>query len=243
MKSTINSILFSIAIIIASVVLGYAYVKSKEKERALSVTGLGKKDFSSDLIVWDGHFSREASDLKFASNELHKDRKIIQGYLKKNGVNDNEIVFNAIEISKLNESKYSSEGKYVGEVFKGYTLTQSVQITSKDIDKIEDISRKITELINEGIQFYSDPPRYYYTKLSDLKIELISAATIDARTRAEKISENSNGKIDELMSAQMGIFQITGQYSSEDFSWGGTFNTSSREKSATITMKLKYKIK
>ena len=61
--------------------------------------------------------------------------------------------------------------------------------------------------------------------------------------RAEKISEKSGGKIDKLISAQMGIIQITGQNSNEDYSYGGTFNTSSKEKTASITMKLTYKIK
>lgn len=92
------------------------------------------------------------------------------------------------------------------------------------------------------MKFYSEPPRYYYTKLADLKIEMISKATEDARIRAEKISEFSGGNLGELQSARMGIFQITGQNSNEDYSWGGTYNTSSREKTASITMKLNYEI-
>ncbi len=71
---------------------------------------------------------------------------------------------------------------------------------------------------------------------------MISKATKDARIRAEKISEFSGGQLGELESAKMGIFQITGQNSKEDYSWGGTFNTSSREKTASITMKLVYKV-
>jgi hypothetical protein len=72
---------------------------------------------------------------------------------------------------------------------------------------------------------------------------MISKATEDARIRAEKISEFSGGKLGKLESAKMGVFQITGQNSKEDYSWGGTFNTSSREKTASITMKLVYKVK
>ena len=53
----------------------------------------------------------------------------------------------------------------------------------------------------------------------------------------------SGAKIDKLQNAQMGIFQITGQNSNEEYSWGGTFNTSSKEKKASITIKLTYKIK
>jgi hypothetical protein len=71
---------------------------------------------------------------------------------------------------------------------------------------------------------------------------MISKATEDARLRAEKIAENSGGKLDDLISAQMGIFQITGQNSNEDYSWGGTYNTASKKKTASITMKLNYEV-
>ena len=137
---------------------------------------------------------------------------------------------------------YSPDGKFIGEEFVEYELTQTVAIESKDVNKIEKISREITELLNHGVQFYSESPRYYFTKLADLKIQMISKATEDARIRAEKIAEFSGGKLGKLESARMGIFQITGQNSKESYSWGGTFNTSSREKTASITMKLTYKV-
>jgi hypothetical protein len=60
--------------------------------------------------------------------------------------------------------------------------------------------------------------------------------------RAEKIAEFSGGTMGSLESAKMGIFQITGQNSKENYSWGGTLNTASREKTASITMKLVYKV-
>ena len=69
---------------------------------------------------------------------------------------------------------------------------------------------------------------------------MISRATADARQRAEIIAKNSGGQLGELVSAKMGIFQITGQNSNEDYSWGGTYNTSSKKKTASITMKLTY---
>jgi hypothetical protein len=61
--------------------------------------------------------------------------------------------------------------------------------------------------------------------------------------RAENIAKNSGASLGKLISANMGIFQITGQNSGEDYSWGGTFNTSSKAKTASITMKLDYHIK
>jgi hypothetical protein len=238
-----NSILFSVAIVVAAVVLGNAFVHRNKAESQISVTGLGEKNFRSDLIVWEGSFSRENMNLKEASADLNSDKAKIQKYLLDNGVEKSSIVFSAINVSELTRQKYSLSGERVGEEFAGYKLTQSIEITSKDIDMVEAISRKITELLNDGIQFNSENPRYYYTKLADLKIVLVSEATKDARERAEKIAEESGSKLGDLQSAQMGIIQITGQNSNEDYSWGGTYNTSSREKTASITMKLTYSIK
>ncbi|MCK9628802.1 MAG: SIMPL domain-containing protein [Bacteroidales bacterium] len=243
MKNIYKYILISAAIVIAAIILGNAYVKRSQAERQISVTGLSEKNFTSDLIVWEGFFSKVRSDLKSASFELNKDKELIGEYLKKNGIEKKDIVFSAIEINEQVKRKYSPSGEYLGEDFTGYKLTQSIQITSRDIEKIEELSRNITELINDGVQFNSKPPRYYYTKLADLKLELVSEATEDARQRAEKIAEKSGSSIGKLVTAQMGIIQITGQNSTEEYSWGGTFNTSSREKTASITMKLVYRVK
>lgn len=242
MNKNLNSILFSAAIVIAAIVLANAFSNRNKAVSQISVTGLGEKNFQSDLIVWEGSFSRNNMDLKIASSELNIDKSLIENYLAKNGVAKTDIVFSAVNINELRRQKYSQSGELAGEEFAGYRLTQSIEITSKEINKIEGISRRITELLNVGIQFNSQNPRYYYTKLADLKILLVSEATKDARERAEKIAEESGSKIDELTSAQMGIIQITGQNSNEDYSWGGTYNTTSKDKTASITMKLSYKI-
>lgn len=243
MKTNLNAIVFSIAIVIAAIVLGNAYVKRTKIVGDISVTGLGEKNFISDLIVWNGSFSKENVDLKQAYTDLKNDKNTITDYLKQNGINTKEIVFSAVNTKNNTKKRYSNDGRIIGEDFTGYILTQSIQLTSKEVEKVENISRNITELLNKGIKFYSESPRYYYTRLTELKIELVSKATEDARLRAEKISEKSGGKIDKLISAQMGIIQITGQNSNEEYSWGGTFNTSSKDKTASITMKLSYKIK
>jgi len=242
MKRIITAAIFGFTIIIGAYILGNAVVHRNKGVGTISVTGLGKADFTSDLIVWEGSFSRENSNLQQAYGDLKNDKEIISAYLTSKGIGPESLVFNAVNSRKNTRNKYSDEGQFMGEEFLGYILTQTVKIESKDVENVEKVSREITELLNRGIQFYSQPPRYYYTKLADLKIEMISKATEDARLRAEKIAENSGSRLDNLLTANMGIFQITGQNSNEDYSWGGTYNTSSKEKTASITMKLTYEI-
>ena len=243
MKNHSNAIIFGLAIIISSIFLGNAYVQRSEHQGQIQVTGLAEEDFTSDLIVWEGRFDVFNVNLKDAFVQLDIDKKIIKDYLVSKGVDPSQIVFTAINTHQRNKRKYNDKGGYIGDEFLGYELNQSVQIESHEVVKIETISREITELIKQGVSFYSGAPRYFYTKLADLKIEMISKATEDARLRAEKISEFSGGQLGELQSARMGIFQITAQNSAEDYSWGGTFNTTAKNKTASITMKLEYSVK
>jgi len=241
MKNNLSAAIFGLAIVLSAFVLGYSFMNRNRPDGSISVTGLGKTDFTSDLIVWEGSFSEESLNLQQAYSDLEKDKKIISEYLLSKGIKNDELVFNAVNSRKDTRRKYTSDGKYIGDEFLGYVLTQSLQIDSRDVENVEKVSREITELLNKGIQFYSQAPRYYYTKLADLKIEMISKATSDAKTRAETIAENSGGDLGRLISAKMGIFQITGQNSNDNYTWGGTFNTESKEKTASITMKLVYK--
>ncbi|WP_268033214.1 SIMPL domain-containing protein [Algoriphagus sp. PAP.12] len=241
MKS-ITAIIFSVAIVLAAIVLGNAIINRNRAQGTINVTGLGESNFTSDLIVWDGNFSRNSSDIQTAYANLEKDRKAVTEYLESKGIPASQLVFNAVTTNPQYRQNYSDDGRYLGQTFTGYQLNQSLQIESKEVEKVEKISREITELLNQGIAFYSQQPRYYYTELESLKLEMIAKATEDARVRAEKIAENSGSKLDDLISANMGVFQITGQNSGEDYSWGGAFNTSSKNKTASITMKLVFEV-
>jgi hypothetical protein len=187
MKAPINSIIIALAIIITALIFSSAFRNRSKSNNSIAVTGLGSKDFVSDLIVWSGSFIRKNANLKDAYAELDKDREKINEYLVSKGIKAVNIVFSAIEINKEFEDVYDANGKRLKSVFSGYRLSQNVQIESGEVDKVEGISRQVSELINSGIEFYSNAPQYYYTKLAELKIEMIAEATKDANTRAKKL--------------------------------------------------------
>ena len=242
MRKNLSSLIFAIAIIIAAFVFANAVINRNRPQGMIHVTGLGEQNFTSDLVVWEGNFSRESKDLKAADASLESDRTAVTNYLKSKGIPFEQLVFNAVSTNPIYQQNYTANGNYAGQTFQGYQLNQSLVIESKEVEKVEKISREITELLNQGITFYSQPPRYYYTQLESLKLEMIAKATEDGRIRAERIAENSNSSLGDLVTANMGIFQITGQNSGEDYSWGGTFNTSAKNKTASITMKLSFEV-
>jgi hypothetical protein len=236
---------FSIAlsVVLSAYLLADAFRNRNESSNVISVTGLGSKDFASDLIVWSGSFHKMNPELRIAYSELDAAREVIKGYLVQKGIPSEEIIFSAIDIEQQFDTRYDENGNQLSSEFKGYRLQQSVQIESRQVELVEGVSRNVTELINSGIEFYSNKPSYYYTRLAELKIEMIAEATKDASIRAQKIAENAGGSLGDLKSADMGVIQIVGQNSSDDYSWGGSLNTTSKNKTASITVNLQYQSK
>jgi len=242
MKTNTNAIIIALAVVIAAFLFSNAFQNRNQSNDTVSVTGLGKKDFVSDLIVWSGSFSKKSIILKEAYAALDSDREKIKAYLTSKGIAGNEIVFSAVNFNKDFDFVYNENGSTKQQIFTGFSLTQTVTIQSKEVNKIEELSRQSSELINSGVEFYSNAPEYYYTKLAELKVKMIAEATKDACVRAKSIAENAGAKLGNLKKSDMGVFQITGQNSSEDFSYGGSFNTVSKNKTANITVKLVYQV-
>ena len=171
---------------------------------------------------------------------MKKDEKVVTDYLQSKGLSKNELTTSSISTEKLFDYKYDENGRQTGSEFRGYKLSESVTIESKDLIKIDKISREITELIQQGVELTSSSPNYYYTKLGELKLGLLAKASEDGRKRAETIAINAQSKLGDLHKATMGVFQITGQNENEDYSFGGAFNTTNINKTATITVKMDF---
>lgn len=237
--------LCAVAVILCTLIFTKGLVSYKSSQTGgLSATGSASIDFESDLIVWRGTYSAYANTTSEAYSRLQRDSDKIKSFLSDYGIEEDDIVFSAIDISKRYSSNYNDAGNYVGDTFAGYELYQTVTVSSEDVDSVEEVSRDITELIEEGVEFTSNSPEYYYQDLDSLKLQLVEAATENAKERIDLMAKGSGCVVGKLVSSNLGVFQITGQNSADDeYSSGGTYNTSSRMKTATITVKLNYTVK
>lgn len=207
----------------------------------ITATGSASCDFEADLIVWRGSFSVHGETPKEAYGIIKKDAELVRQYLEENEVAEDEMIFSSVNISQAYTSRYDDEGRYLGDEPDGYDLTQSLTVSSYEIDRVETISRDITKLIESGVEFESELPEYYYTKLDEVKLDLIDKATANAKQRIDIMSQGSGAKVGGLQSATLGVFQITAKNSgSEAYSYDGYLDTSSRQKTANITVRLNY---
>ncbi|MBQ3173198.1 MAG: SIMPL domain-containing protein [Alistipes sp.] len=236
-------IIIATAIVLSAVVLATAYTQRyRTATGTITVTGLGETEFTSDLIIIKGHLHVEQYNVADGYRRMDSDRTKVVNFLKSHGIAEDNISF-AMLTHHENYSSVYQEGKYIGETFDGYSLKQEFTIESKDIDAVESVARELTSLLADGINISVDEPMYFYSDLNTLKLDLIASAAADARERAELIASNSHAKLGDLTWSTAGVFQITAATGDEEFSAGGAFNLSSREKKARVTVRAEYKIK
>ena len=235
-------LVLGLAAVVCAFIVGRAYTYKYRVQDTVVVTGLGETEFTSDLIVWSGALTAESQNVAAGYAQIEASKKKVQEYLAAKGVPAEAVVFESVNVEKQFTSVYQ-DGKWAGNRFSGYELRQRFTVESQEVEKVETVSREISSLIAQGVSIEAYAPDYYYTKLDDVKMGLIETASADARMRAEKIAANAGTKIGKVASARMGVFQITGANSNEEFSAGGSFNTSSRNKKARITMRIEYRVK
>jgi len=235
------ALVLAIAFVLGIWIAGSTYL-SVRKQRIVSVTGNAEQDFESDLIVWSASFRVQRATLSEAYTEIERERTVVQDYLQQSGLKPDGYSFGSLDVSQNYSSGYDTHGNYQ-QVPNGYVLTQSVTITSGDLDGVEELSKSISSLISQGVEITSQAPAYYYTNLDDLKHQMLRQASEDALDRAEEIASGSRGKVGKLQNASMGVFQIVGKNAGEDYSWGGAFNTSSRQKTISVTVRATYALR
>ncbi|MDO4939061.1 MAG: SIMPL domain-containing protein [Lachnospiraceae bacterium] len=245
-KSIIVAIIIGLSAMGCVVLGSMGLVKMRKVNNAsgFSATGSAKCDFVSDLIVWRGDFNVTAETTSEAYAQIKEDAEKTKKFMMDNGVTEDEMVFSSVNIYRNTYPQFDENGNYIRDLQGDYTLSQQVEISSSDVEKVEKLSRDISAIIESGVQFNSWSPEYYYTRLDELKLQLIEEATANARQRIELMAQESGAQTGELLSANLGVFQITAQNSSsDDYSYGGTFNTGSKNKTASITVKLNYAVK
>jgi len=222
----------------SSFIVTNGITRISSSKNVITVTGSAKKQIKSDFVIWYGDFTTQFTTLAEAYNKINIDKEKVHTYLLNKGVKETEIGFQTIQTEVLYQT--DSNGQKTN-VIDSYKLTQSVEVQSSDIDKIGQISLDSMNLIKQDISFNSNSPQYIYTKLADLKIDMLGLATKDTKNRAIKIAENTGSKVGKLISSRMGVFQITPLYST-DASDYGINDTSTVDKEITAVMSCDFEI-
>ena len=233
-----SGLALGVCVVIASLVFGWFYSNAKKGDDAITVTGSAKRRITSDLVIWSAGVSQQAPQLADAYKSLADNVPRIKQYLLSKGIPENQMTVSSI--SSVTLKGKDSDGNETNEIT-GYSLSQSIEVRSNDVQKIAQIARESTELLNQGILLESAAPKYYYTAIGDLKIEMLGEAAKDAKERASKIAQSTGNSIGSVRSAKMGVLQITAA-DSTDVSDYGVYDTSTIEKDMTAVVNVSFAV-
>lgn len=233
----IPALIMGVSLILVSFILAHG-LKNIKGDQTINVTGSAKKLIISDLGVLKGNFNITGSTTQEAYRELERQKPIVVNYLKSKGFDEKAIDFKTINVYP--QYNYGPNGQQLD--VRGYNINQSLEVSSKDVDKIKATSIDIASLFEQGLSFNVSSPEYYYTKLSDVKIEIQAEAAKDAKLRGEKVVEATGRSLGTLTSARMGVLQITPENSNNTSDYGIN-DVSSIRKEITAVVNANFEIK
>ena len=241
-----NNLLLGVCIIIAASFLGSSFEAAKKYDNinkmTIQVKGFASQDITSDLATWSGSFYVNNADLKQSFSDIQIVKSKVVTFFNNMGVDTKNIQFSSIGTETIYEQVRVDYGYVPSNNIIGYKLNQMISIESNDINLIENISKLSTNLIEQGINFDSHAPQYYYTKIEELKLEMLANSAKDAKKRAEKLAENTDSEVGKLVSASQGVFQITSKNSQEVSSYG-MYDTYNKEKTISAVITPEFEVK
>ena len=192
--------------------LGYfvatAAIDFKQYDRSVTVKGLSEREYKADIVIWPIEFTLADNDLEQIYRTIDSHTFKIKSFLEVNNIASDEISFSSPSITDKTAQQYGG-----GQAPRyRYSAIQTVTVYSKNIDVVRSIMSKLSELGKQGIVFsgggYEYQTEYIFTRLNEVKPEMIEEATRKAREVAEKFASDSESKLGKIKKASQGQFSI-----------------------------------
>ncbi len=243
------ALLISLGLIASTIIGSQTYFTVKSFDNSITVTGSAERTVTSDRAKWTAGFSRSTGieDFKAGNDGMQKDLTTVKQLFKDRGIADSDVTVQAPSVTPVCEGQgslgYDKLGQNCGSnKTVGYTIQQTVIVESNEVDKVTKLSQEASgALSNSGIMFTTGSLEYYFSKLDDLKLEMLGEATNNAQARAQKILDATHTKLGGLQNAGMGVFQVTPVNSTEVSDYG-TYDTSSIDKKITAIVHASFKL-
>ena len=176
---------------------------------SVTVKGLSEREYEADIVIWPIQFTEASNDLGQLYGALDSSAQKIRAFLTANGIKPADISAAAPAITDKSAQQY---GNNAPAPFR-YTALQVVTVYSSDISAVRGVMSKLSDLGKQGIVItrgdYQAQTEYLFTRLNEVKPEMIEEATRKAREVAQKFAEDSDSTLGKIRKASQGQFSIT----------------------------------
>jgi len=187
---------------------GSSAIKFKEYERTVTVKGLSEREYKADIVIWPIQFTAADNKLGELYKSIEDSTEKIREFLEHNGIKSEEISFSIPSITDKSAQQYGNQER---AKFR-YTASQTVTVYSKNINPVRNVMSSLSELGKQGIVFtggnYQSQTESLFTRLNEIKPEMIEEATRKAREVAKKFAFDSKSTLGKIKKASQGQFSI-----------------------------------
>ena len=232
---TREAVVLAMGLVVGAMCLGAFHYASRQVQSSIQVTGAATQPFDADVLKWRVTLARTAGtdDMRAAYARLQSDLETLRAQLRDGGIADQDITVRAVNT----QPTYDRDGRPTG-----YRLVQDVLVISSDLAKLESMAVNPAGLLEKGVVLDNSYVEYHSSQINTLKHDLLAAATQDARKRAEQIAQTAGASLGNLRSARSGVFQIKEPYSASADDYG-MFDTSTRHKEITVTVRAEFALR
>lgn len=207
-KWIVPAIIIAIGLFLLGQRIEQGIIRSKEAVRTVSVKGLSEREVPADKVIWPLVYKEIGNDLQTIYRTVNAKNAIVIDFLRSNDIPESEISVAPPAIVDIQADRYGNQA-----VPYRYNVTSVITVSSNQVDKVRDLIVKQSSLLEKGVAIvtgdYQYNTQYLFTKLNELKPEMIAEATQNARIAAEKFAKDSDSKLGKISSAYQGQFSIT----------------------------------
>ena len=217
-KFELRSVFVALSIVIGLSLLGFFIFKGlktfSDKDRVVTVKGLAEMNMTATSAIVTLDFSYSGDNLQDIVKQTENKKNAILAYLTANGYDKSEITINNIAVNdrqKYYETQFHNNQQVQVKVDR-YTITQGINIQSKDVKSTEDKNARILlDLVSKDLTC-NISTNYTFPDLNSIKPQLIAESTKNARIAGEQFANDSQAKLGKIKTASQGQITIAGKY-------------------------------
>ena len=220
------ALLLAAGIIVGGYLLGDGLRRARLADRSVTMRGLAERNVTADLATWSLGFTASGTDPGEVQARIDRDQRTIQEFFRAAG---------------FPASVLSDGGGTINTVYDNdrqaniTTINRTLQFRSNDVMRAQQAYSRQFNLIRSGVQLDGSGMNYSFTRLNDIKPELIGQSIQDARRGAERFAQDSGASVGAIRSATQGYFSIGARDGDGDGEGGSSGNSTPLQKVRVVT--------
>lgn len=202
----IGTLLISLGIAVAGYFISQTLYNSKVALNTADVKGLAERRVEADKAYWQIQYTVSGSNKSeiptlYEMSEL--DQQKIISLLLESGFSKEEVIPGVINYLK---KEFRDENQKLVE--ERHFLVGEIDIQTYKVRLVSEVRAKLNKLIAQGLDVKNNAPAYHFTKLNDIKPDMLKEATKNARLAANEFAANAGVKVGGIRNARQGGFVI-----------------------------------